>query len=272
MQADLISSKGEEENGPPKDFVSTRHRDTIPPDFNNIEPRIGRRESEPHSAEVTYLFHILKENFPNDRVIWDLHHYFNYQGNKINIQFDVSYIKDIKIKHSLSSYRANEYKNRVPNMAVNILSKSTWKVDIGENMDYCRLLKIPVYIIFSPYNVASSIYKPPFIRAYLLNQTGNYEIIDIRDVCFKDQKLIENNVIKSEAIPFWLGLIQLEEKHENDLPRFRIIVINPKTKQNYLLNEEKFYINWQSEKQRADEEKQRADELAEQLAKIQEKS
>ncbi|MHA1765802.1 MAG: hypothetical protein ACTSVK_06020, partial [Promethearchaeota archaeon] len=59
-----------------KPFQSTRVRDATPDLFDPKRPRLGRRESEPHSAEVSYLYDVLRTNFPDDRVMWDLHHYF----------------------------------------------------------------------------------------------------------------------------------------------------------------------------------------------------
>ena len=49
------------------------------PDKSEKEPlRLGRRESEPHSFEVTYIFNVLWKNFPESRTFWDLHHYFKW--------------------------------------------------------------------------------------------------------------------------------------------------------------------------------------------------
>jgi len=75
-------------NGKP--FVSSRHRDAEPDTFDPNVPRLGRRENEPHSAEVTYLHDVLTTNFPNDRTLWDLHHYFRKEGMDIDLQFDIS--------------------------------------------------------------------------------------------------------------------------------------------------------------------------------------
>jgi Uma2 family endonuclease len=141
--------------------------------FDPLTPRLGRRESEPHSEEVSYLYEVLHLNFPDSRTTWDLHHYFIVESEEIDIQFDISFFKDLKIKYSLSSYRASNFNNRVPNIAINFLSKNTWQMDIGIHADYCRLLKIPLYIVFSPYHIGKAIYKPPFLRAYILQPDGD---------------------------------------------------------------------------------------------------
>ena len=158
--------------------VSERKRgtriDNAPPDLYDPNVlRLGRRESEPHSAEVTYLHDVLTTNFPKGRAVWDLHHYFlgnkgALKGEKIDIQFDVSFFKDLKISHTLSSYKAREHGGRIPDLAINVLSKNTWRNDLSENVDKCKDLSIPVYALFSPYEVTSKVYHPPFLRVFIL--------------------------------------------------------------------------------------------------------
>ena len=63
--------------------------------------------------------------------------------------------------YTLSSYKAKDYENRIPSMAINVLSKSTWREDFIENVDKCRLAQIPLYVVFSPFLVTSEIYAPP---------------------------------------------------------------------------------------------------------------
>ena len=78
--------------------MSTRIENAPPDLFDPNTPRLGRRESEPHSAEITYIHDILTTNFPTGRAVWDLHHYFlgikdPLKGKEIDIQFDVSFFK-----------------------------------------------------------------------------------------------------------------------------------------------------------------------------------
>ncbi|MHA1821864.1 MAG: hypothetical protein ACTSU2_13080 [Promethearchaeota archaeon] len=80
-------------DGPRPDFHSTRHdieEEEEDPWLEN-PPRLGRRESEPHSYEITRIYDILKTNFNDSRVTWDLYHYFNVDGDTLDIQFDVSF-------------------------------------------------------------------------------------------------------------------------------------------------------------------------------------
>ncbi len=104
-------------------------------DYDPLVPRLGRRESEPHAAEVSYLYDVLSTNFPDDRATWDLHHYFTFEGEEIDIQFDISFFRGFKVPYPISSYRASEYQNRVPTLAINVLSKSTWRVDLSVTLD-----------------------------------------------------------------------------------------------------------------------------------------
>ncbi|NMC08243.1 MAG: hypothetical protein GYA24_23760, partial [Candidatus Lokiarchaeota archaeon] len=70
---------------PFKNFVSTRVRSAEPDTFDQSQPRIGRRESEPHSAEISYLHDVLTVNFPQHHAIWDLHHYFTLENEEIDV-------------------------------------------------------------------------------------------------------------------------------------------------------------------------------------------
>ena len=68
-----------------KPVINTRHRDAKPDLYDPSVPRLGRRESEPHSDEISYLYDFLTANFPNDKTTWDLHHYFEKDDLKIDI-------------------------------------------------------------------------------------------------------------------------------------------------------------------------------------------
>ena len=222
-------------------FVSTRHRDAEPDTFDPNEPRLGRRESEPHSAEVSYLHDVLTTNFPDDRTIWDLHHYFKKDGMDIDLQFDISYFKGLKIPYTLSSYKADEFDNRIPTMAINILSKSTWRSDLAEKLDFCRILKIPLYIVYSTYHVAINIYKPPFLRAYVLQSNNEYKMYELRRTISRTPEGFDLNTIidVSEVVPFRLGLQENEQKHQGEQSLYRLVLVDPNTDQFFLTEIEK---------------------------------
>ncbi|MHA1266629.1 MAG: hypothetical protein ACTSRS_15440 [Candidatus Helarchaeota archaeon] len=259
------------ENAKPKEhtaaqrpgFRSTRIENAEAISFDPRKPRLGRRESEPHSEEISYLYEVLHVNFPNSRTTWDLHHYFMLESEEIDIQFDISFFKDFKIEYSLSSYRASKFNNRVPDMVINFLSKSTWHLDVGIHVDYCRVLKIPLYIVFSPFHIGKAIYKPPFLRAYILQPDGDYHIRDLHKIALKkgDTGVKQEAVLDvSQIVPFNLGIMELETRHEGDLPRYRLILINPQNYEIYPTRAEQEKARAEQEKARAEQEKARAEQ------------
>ncbi|MHA1520811.1 MAG: hypothetical protein ACTSRK_11575 [Promethearchaeota archaeon] len=257
-------------------FRSTRIKDAPPDLFDPLEPRIGRRESEPHSAEVSYLYDVLSTNFVKDRIMWDLHHYFEADRLYIDLQFDVSFFKGLDIPYSLSSYRATKYQNKVPTLAINILSKSTWRADVGEHVDYCKLLQIPIYVFFPAYHVTSSIYRPPFLRAYILQPSGEYKIRDLREVTLHEgdksggeKKENDENIIDLRPIlPFRLGLEKLKKKHEGELDLYRMVIIKPEILEIFPTRTEQESVRANQEKERADQEKTRADQAEQKISEL----
>ncbi|MEX2718545.1 MAG: hypothetical protein Q6370_019775 [Candidatus Sigynarchaeota archaeon] len=174
------------DGGPPRGFESSRIHKPPPETLEPGKPRLGRRESEPHSANISHVHDVLQTNFPSDRATWDLHHYFTFGNDEIDLQFDVSWFKGLRIDGTMSSYRAIEHGNRVPDLAINVLSKRTWHDDIGENADACRPIGIPVYVVFAPYHVASQMYKPPFLRVYLLVEGATHRVHELRRVTLRE--------------------------------------------------------------------------------------
>ncbi len=230
----------QDEVEPPESLESKRHESYPPDNFDPKKPRLGRRESEPHSDEINYLYDVLTANFSDDRAIWDLHHYFSIDGIDIDIQFDVSFFKDMRILKRLSSYKAKEYDNRVPTMAINVLSKSTWRTDIGEHVDYCRKLGVPLYVVFPSYHVASQYYEPPFLRVYMLQPTGEYNIRELHEVAIDGESTDPNAVIDvSELVPFRLGLKKRTVKHESNSALYRLILLDPSEFKVFLTKAEK---------------------------------
>nr|MDO8087749.1 Uma2 family endonuclease [Candidatus Sigynarchaeum springense] len=250
---------------PPVQEMSRRARieADIPDGFDPHKPRLGRRESEPHSAEVTYLYDVLRSNFPQDRVTWDLHHYFIVEGEEIDVVFDVSLFKGMSLPVQLSSYRAAEFGGRVPDLAINVMSKSTWRSDVGEHVDLCHMLKIPVYVIYAPFHVASRPYKPPFLRAYVADERGEYQARELRDVALKSGKEVnwDATIDCGGHLPFKLGLQELEgAKHEKGWQLYRLVIINPRERTIFRSKLEMEHARADQEKARADKEKARADQ------------
>ncbi|MHC1591274.1 MAG: PDDEXK family nuclease [Candidatus Helarchaeales archaeon] len=262
MEDDSSFKHQDKSNGLPSDFVSTRLLNAREKKPERIKTRVGRRESQPHSSAIMYLTDVLTSNFPRDTVLWDLHHYFELTGYKtIDIQFDISYFYGFKIEYELTSYRASRYGGRVPDLAINILSKSTYYFDVGVHVDQCRLLKIPLYVIFSPYNVASSIYKPPFLRAYLLTDDGNYKIKEVHDVSVDDNGsvLVDNVLDVTRLVPFKIGLLKRSTVHESGEPLYYLALFDAKTMTIYPTRAEKEKARVEKGKSPAEKEKARAE-------------
>ncbi|MHA1998731.1 MAG: hypothetical protein ACTSU9_11465 [Promethearchaeota archaeon] len=243
-------------------FRSRRAREMPPDLFDPTKPRLGRRESEPHSAEITYLHDVLTTNFPGSRTTWDLHHYFHASGMDFDIQFDISFFKDMNVPYSLPSYRAERFNHRVPAMAINVLSKIAWKTDIGENVDYCQTLKIPLYIVFPAYHVATDFYRPPFVRAYILQDNGFYQAHELKELTINDRGEVNPDAVidTSSIVPFRLGLIQREGKYNGKQPLYRLLLLKPDEVVPFPSQLEKEKARADQEKARADQEKARADQ------------
>ena len=265
------------EHPPDADYVVERRKgtriDNAPPDlYDPNEPRLGRRESEPHAAEVTYLHDVLTTNFPSGRAVWDLHHYFLgtkgvLKGEKIDIQFDVSFFKDFKISHTLSSYKARDHEGRIPDFAFNVLSKSTWRNDLSENVDKCKNLSIPVYAVFSPYKVTSRLYHPPFLRVFILQDNETYEEKELRAITLEEGgAIIEKNIINlHDKLPFSLGLMRLKQLHEGKQSLYRLILINPSTLEVFPIRLEKKDKTIEEKDKTIDEKDQTIERLKAQL-------
>ncbi|MHA1733083.1 MAG: hypothetical protein ACTSU5_14140 [Promethearchaeota archaeon] len=51
----------------------------------------------------------------------------------MDLQFDISFFLNWDFPRSLSSYKTSEFGNRVPDLAINVLSRSTWRGDLSEH-------------------------------------------------------------------------------------------------------------------------------------------
>jgi Uma2 family endonuclease len=240
-------------------------------DFDPSKPRIGRRESEPHSEEVTYIRDVLSFSYPLGRATWDLHHYFQVDGEEIDLELDVSFFKEWTFPGKLSSYRASEHGNRVPDLAVNILSKGTWRADVGEHVDLCRLIKIPAYAIFSPYHVASRTYKPPFLRVYLMDEHGRYQFNELREITVKAGGEVNwaATIDCGSHLPFKLGLMEIQgEKHEKGWPLYRLVFLDPAARKTLIRKADRDEIRASVENARAEREKARADRAEREIDRL----
>jgi hypothetical protein len=217
-----------------EEWKSTRIENAPPDLYDPSQPRLGRRESEPHAAEVTYLRDVLSTNFPEGRALWDLHHYFIaskgvFKGKKIDLQLDISFFNELTISFAIPSYDATMHEGKVPDIGINVLSKSTWRADISEKIETCKDLSIPVYVVFSPYLVTSKRYAPPFLRAYILQEDGSYKQEELRAITIEEGGAIDETQVLdlSDKLPFRLGLMRLKQQFLGGKPLFRLILIDP---------------------------------------------
>ncbi len=249
-----------------KKFRSTRHAaDDIKTPLQlplRSPPRLGRRESEPHSASISYLHDVLKTNFPQHRVMWDLHHYFHHPDEIIDLQFDISLFLNFQIAEQLPSYDAAKYQGRVPDVVINILSKSTWKNDLLEHVTTCELLGIPFYIVFFAYEVSSRFYKLPFLRVYQLQESGKYTQTDLTQIMYEKGQATNKNAFipTSSHLPFDIALELLDEKYLEGKEIYQIVLLEAETQKRFLEAKDQEKSRADQEKTRADQEKSRADQ------------
>ncbi|MHA1699995.1 MAG: hypothetical protein ACTSWN_14235, partial [Promethearchaeota archaeon] len=198
-----------------------------------------------------------------------LHHYFYSKelGKEIDIQFDISFFKDWSFDRTLSSYKASSFGNRIPDFAINILSKITWRADLLDHKMTCEHFHIPVYIVFAPYDVASDLYKTPLMRVYYLKE-GMYYHQDIREIALKDGSTSINKraiLNLGEGLPFRLGIMEREKLHYDGRKLYRLVFFD-KTEDRMLKPA------LELERARAEKEKERADKLEARLEKEKERA
>lgn len=212
----------------PESFESKRHKEFPAENFDPKKPRVGRHGEESHSDDINYLYDVLTTNFPESRVMRKLRHYFTINGIDLDFIFDISFFKNFSLNFSLSSYRSKKFNNRVPDMVINLFSKRTWRSDIGEYVDNCRSLKIPVYVVYPPYHVAKEMYLPPFLRAYILQPNGHYQIEELGELTIEEENVNEDAFIDiSQHLPFRIGLEKRTVLHETGNALYRLILIDP---------------------------------------------
>ncbi len=249
-------------------FLNTRHRDAALRMENEktqkTAPRLGRRESEPHSHKINYIHDVLSTNFPNDRIFWDLHHYFVLGEVKLDIQFDISYFKNFPLKEQLSSYNELEFDLRRPTMTINILSKSTYTNDIGLTANNCMMLGIPVYVAFSDHLPKPEAVKAPHLEIYY-KENNKYSIETLKDYCCVegDEEIdLEKTIdILPQLIPFKYGIMKLNDKYRRkgklyDL--YQLIFIDRKTGTRLKTKAEQERERADRERERAEQERERA--------------
>ena len=121
------------------------------------------------------------------------------------------------------------HEGKVPDIAFNVFSKSTWRADISENVESCKDLSILVYVVFSPYLMTSKRYAPPFLRAYILQEVSSYKQEELRAITIEEGGAIDETQVLDldDKLPFRLGLMRLKQQFLGGKPLFRLILIDP---------------------------------------------
>ena len=224
--------------------------------------RLGRRESEPHSAEVSYLFEVFSSNFPKHRTIWDLHHYFEIGGKRVDIQFDISFFLDFALPEDLPSYTAADFNKRIPDLVINVLSKSTWEKDLSKIQELCRRLSIPTYIVFLSYPIVPTVFSTPFLRVYNLEEDGLYSMHELNSFMYDQTILVDSaaQIQLRDVFPFSLALQKLSRTYLGQKVRSRLILLKKGTNERYLVKHEIEKLRADEQAKRADVQTKRADE------------
>jgi hypothetical protein len=193
--------------------------------------------------------------------MWDLTHYFPYNDEEIIIQFDISYFKNLKIPEMLSSYRSIQYHNKVPDLAINVLSKSTWRKDLLDNMMKCKKIQVPFYVVYFAYEIVPNLIPPPFIRVYSL-QNDEYVEKEFTKTAFHNTKLINSDAIidLGDTIPFNIALNQSESIYQGGKPIFHLVIVKKQSNELFLSEKEFQKARADQEQARADQEQARADQ------------
>ncbi|MHA1819170.1 MAG: hypothetical protein ACTSVC_01770, partial [Promethearchaeota archaeon] len=186
---------------------------------------------------------------------------------------DISFFEDFKLDYLLYNYKSSEHNNRIPLVIINLMSRSTWRKDIGFVVDKCRSIKVPFYIIFSMYKLKVDDYDPPFLRIYEYNASiDNYRIYEIRDYAKEEGKLEinEDYLYSHKSLPFRVGLEKLKIGTPDTKNLARLLLVKKEKLEELITPTELEKKRAEEAEKRAEEQRKRA-EKAEQQIKILEK-
>jgi len=127
--------------------------------------------------------------------------------------------------------------------------------DINEIVEKCQLLQIPIYIVFTPYHVASNQCRAPFLQVYILDSNMVYRTITINEAAAKEgvEGFASDKMISlAPRLNLSVGLELLKEKYNGILDLFRLFFVD-------LTKNERLKTETEMEKTRADKAEARAD-------------
>lgn len=249
-------------------YLNSRHREAALRQMQEKpqpQPRLGRRESEPHSHKINYLHDVLSTNFPDDRTFWDLHHYFDLDGDPVDLQFDISYFRGLKFPDQVSSFRSDDFEGLVPTMAINILSSSTYNSDLGLTAQTCQELGIPVYVIFSDHIFRPKAVKAPFLKI-IYNDGGRYQMAELHEPCCRKGGEIDPSHVldvRPDLLPFKFGIMELEVKYWKKgkrYPLYQLVLIDRDTGEPLKTKSELAMARAEEAERKAEEAERKAEE------------
>ncbi len=249
-------------------YLGSRHREAALRQMQEKPrptPRLGRREYEPHSHKINYLHDVLTTYFPDDRAFWDLHHYFDLEGNQIDLQFDISYFKGLIFLDQVSSFRSKGFDGRIPTMAINILSSSTYNTDLGLTAQTCQELGILVYVIFSDHIFEPKAVKAPFLKV-IYEEGGRYHMAELHEpFCTEEGNIDPSKLldIRPDLLPFMFDIMELKDRYWKKGKQHRLyqlILIDRKTGEKLRTKAEMALEKAEEAKRRAQEAERRTEE------------
>ena len=144
--------------------------------YESNMPRHGRFECPPQSQGIRYVFNVLKTNFLNWASTCGLHHCFVgrkgiFKGKLVETILDISFFEKLDLPEVMLNFNSYKYGGRIPNFVLNVLSYSTWRVDLVENVDVLKCLGVHVYAVYKALKTISCmLYYRPLLRVYLLEE------------------------------------------------------------------------------------------------------
>ncbi len=155
-------------------------------------------------------------------------------------------------------------------MAINILSASTYRNDLGIVLEQCQRIGIPVYVMFSDHLQTPSYVKAPMLKIYC--KDGNqYHTAEIHEVwCREADDNVDPNKqldIRPDLLPFKFGIMERKAKYmkDNVSPLYYLALVDRNSGKLLLTGRQLAEQRADEEKRRADEGKRRADQLQKEL-------
>ncbi len=231
--------------------------------------------AEPYFHIINYLHDVLSTNFPDDRTLCNLQHYFSIDNEKLCVLFDISYFKGFNPPYQFPFYNSDSFDGLTPTMVINVVSSSTYNDYLGLTAQICQKLGIPIYVFFSNHISNPAIVKAPYLKVIYLDN-GNYHIADLSEVCCTEGKGYINHKrlidIRPDILPFKFGIMKLQDKYRinnKDYATYRLVLIDRNTKKILKTKAEKSQMEAEEAIRKA--EKKASEKLKRKMKEMEEK-